>query len=367
MEGKQKHYFACANSAKGFCNLFESNLAGLQKIFILKGGPGTGKSTLMRTIGEYYRLQGMDTEYVHCSSDPDSLDGVIFRAIGVGIVDGTKPHVIEPKAPGAIEEYVNLGVAWDTDKLATNSTAILELQDKISNCYTDAYEQFQKGLKIHDEWEKIYIHNMNFLAANHLSEEVCSELFEHVAKKDHGVVRHRFFGGSTPKGAMDFVPTLIDDIDKRYFIKGRPGSGKSTMLRKLLKRAEELELEVEVYHCGFDPDSLDMLCFPELSVCIFDSTAPHEYEPNRDSDKIVDMYQRTIRFGTDEENEWKLDHIKERYKKTVNQGVECLQKAKKLHDELETYYKGATNYQVVTNLTNEIQQRIDQIIRMHAL
>ena len=51
MAGKTKHYFAGGHTARGFYPLYESNLQGLDRIFILKGGPGTGKSTLIRTTG----------------------------------------------------------------------------------------------------------------------------------------------------------------------------------------------------------------------------------------------------------------------------------------------------------------------------
>ena len=48
--GKALHYFAGGNTARGFFSLYDSNFAGLEKVFILKGGPGTGKSTLMKKI-----------------------------------------------------------------------------------------------------------------------------------------------------------------------------------------------------------------------------------------------------------------------------------------------------------------------------
>ena len=35
-------YFTCANSSVGFVSFFEQNLDGLENIYILKGGPGTG-------------------------------------------------------------------------------------------------------------------------------------------------------------------------------------------------------------------------------------------------------------------------------------------------------------------------------------
>ena len=44
-------------------------------------------------------------------------------------------------------------------------------------------------------------------------------------------MKHRFLGAATPKGAVDFVPNLTEGLPHRYFIKGPPGPGKSTMLK----------------------------------------------------------------------------------------------------------------------------------------
>ncbi|WP_455718481.1 PRK06851 family protein [Anaerosporobacter sp.] len=354
----EKHYFACGNTSKGFQNMFESNLQGLKKIYILKGGPGTGKSTLMNKVGKMYVDKGYDVEYIHCSSDPDSLDGVIVREISVGIVDGTAPHVIEPKVAGAVEEYVNLGEAWDIELLENKAGEIRKLQEQISTCYPKVYEAFAHALKIHDEWEKIYIDNMNFEKADELTEKVCDMLLGSCEKQESGVTRHRFFGGSTPKGAMDYVENITSSCKKRYLIKGRPGSGKSTMLKKILRKAEGLGLEVEVYHCGFDPNSLDMILLPELELCIFDSTAPHEYVPSREGDTIIDMYTELIKPNTDERYEGELNNIRKRYNETVAKGTSYLKKAKDLHDQLEHYYIAATNYNIIEKITSNVLERI---------
>ncbi|WP_167955671.1 PRK06851 family protein [Anaerosporobacter faecicola] len=357
----EKHYFACGNTAKGFQNMFDSNLAGLKKIFILKGGPGTGKSTLMKRVGEVYVEKGYDVEYIHCSSDPDSLDGVIVRALGVGIVDGTTPHVIEPKVAGGIEEYVNLGTAWNIRMLEEKVEVIKRVLDEIHSCYPKAYDQFAKALSIHDEWEKIYITNMDLEGANILTEQVVKKILGECNSETGGVTRHRFFGGSTPKGAMDYVENITATCKKRYLIKGRPGSGKSTMLKKIWRRAQSLGLDVEVYHCGFDPNSLDMILLPSLQVCIFDSTAPHEYEPNRENDEVIDMYEKLITPGTDEKYEEELKDIKKRYRDTVAKGIAYLKKAKDLHDDLEKYYIAATDYTIIDQITEQILERIASI------
>ena len=353
-----KHFFVCGHTAKGFSNLFSTNIQPLSKLYILKGGPGTGKLPFLEKLGKALEDRLFNVEYVRCPSDPDSLDGVLIPELGVGIVDGTSPHVIEPTAPGAIEEYVNLGESWDTDKLAIHTTEILDLQDKIRHCYENAYSEFAKGLKVHDEWEKIYIENMDFSKANQLTEEVIHKLLGTTMLDKTSCIKHRFFGGPTHYGPMDFVENITENISTRYFIKGRPGSGKSTMLKKILENARHRGLDVEVYHCGFDPDSLDMLLFPELDLSIFDSTAPHEYYPRRDGDNVIDMYAQLIKVLTDELYELELVDLVARYKSFIREGTTHLTLAKRFRDELEHIYYEATDFKVIDKIYDGLYQKI---------
>ncbi len=87
-------YFLGANSAQGFVSLYnelidESNAAAF---YILKGGPGCGKSTLMKTIGAELEKEGVRIEYILCSGDPSSLDAILLPDMGIAIMDGTAPH-----------------------------------------------------------------------------------------------------------------------------------------------------------------------------------------------------------------------------------------------------------------------------------
>lgn len=364
MVGKIKNYYAGGNTAKGFQSLFDSNLNNLERVFILKGGPGTGKSSLMKKVGEEWVNKGYSIEYLHCSSDNQSIDGVINRELQVGIVDGTAPHVIEPKAPGAVEEYVNLGEAWDSNKLAVHKKEILELSEQVSNSFQRAYQLFAEGLKIHDEWEVFYIKNMDFKEANKLTEEVIQQFFGGVKLNKKSDVKHRFLGAATPNGPVDFIQNLTEDIEHRYFIKGRPGSGKSTMLKKIAAAAENLGYDVEIYHCGFDPRSLDMVILREIGIAIFDSTAPHEHFPDRKTDKIIDMYRRAIKEGTDEKYAAEISEIQERYSDKMAEATSFLAKAKQLREGLEDIYKEAMDFSVVEKKCEEIRSEIKKIEEM---
>jgi hypothetical protein len=356
--GKILNYFAGGNTARGFYSLYDSNLQGLERLFILKGGPGTGKSSLMKAIGAEWVDKGYDIEYLHCSSDTDSIDGVIIPALKVGIVDGTAPHVIEPKAPGAIEEYVNLGEAWNSKELAIQKDKILQINKEVSHSFNTAYSKFAEALKIHDKWEKIYFENMDFDKANELTNELIEQLYGNKQLEKSSNIKHRFLGAATPIGAVDFVPNLTEGLAKRYFIKGRAGTGKSTMLKKLAKEAENRGFDIEIYHCGFDPHSLDMLVIRELGFAIFDSTSPHEYFPERAGDEIIDTYEIIVKPGTDEMNAEQIQEISLQYKAKMKEAISYLAQAKEKRDELEKIYIQAMDFTIIDQIKNKIRDEI---------
>lgn len=88
------NFFAGANSGSGFQNLFSEilDLETARDMLVLKGGPGVGKNTFMREIGKTMEEAGTPVEYLWCSGDPGSLDGVVMPELRCAVVDGTAPH-----------------------------------------------------------------------------------------------------------------------------------------------------------------------------------------------------------------------------------------------------------------------------------
>ncbi len=175
---------------------------------------------------------------------------------------------------------------------------------------------------------------MDYAAADALTNDYSNILYGDQRRERKNRADHRFLGAATPKGAVDFVPNLTEGL-KRYLIKGRPGSGKLTMLKKITAAGIERGFDIEIYHCGFDPNSLDMVICRELHFAIFDSTAPHEYFPERDTDELIDMYESCIKPGTDEAHANEIRAIKERYSSQMNAAIQYLAQAKLLEDELK--------------------------------
>lgn len=87
-------FFMGANSPDGFHSFYDEFKVPKQdsRSFLIKGGAGTGKSGIMKKIAAAFSEKESLTERIHCSSDPNSLDGVVLHDAGCSIVDATPPH-----------------------------------------------------------------------------------------------------------------------------------------------------------------------------------------------------------------------------------------------------------------------------------
>ena len=151
-------FFAAANGYNGFRSNFDKIFIPeeYEKIYVIKGGPGTGKSTLMRRISNVFSGKLYSCEIL-CSSDPKSLDGLILQINNkkIAILDGTSPHVYEPKYIGAVEEIINLGAYFDYSSLKRNKDEIVKLSCEKKRNYDQAYFELSICGKIRQ-----YIYNI---------------------------------------------------------------------------------------------------------------------------------------------------------------------------------------------------------------
>ena len=101
IQSRSPDFFLGATTPAGFKGYFEPlrREPGMQMLLI-KSGPGCGKSTLMKHLAQAAEQQGQRIEKIHCASDPDSLDGVIFLDQKRAIIDATAPHVVSRTRPG---------------------------------------------------------------------------------------------------------------------------------------------------------------------------------------------------------------------------------------------------------------------------
>ncbi len=176
---KIRNYFAAANGYTGFRSYFDRIFKSedFERIFVLKGGPGTGKSTLMKRIAKKASLLGCDHDKIFCSSDPNSLDGVIvYSERGrFAILDGTAPHERDATIPGAIDTIINLGEGFNVSALSESRKEILGLNTLKKNAYKRAYDALRVAGAINLQITDTVAKAFSYDKANLLAERILND------------------------------------------------------------------------------------------------------------------------------------------------------------------------------------------------
>ncbi|MCG8642319.1 MAG: PRK06851 family protein [Desulfobacterales bacterium] len=356
-KGRIKHVFPGGNTSKGFYSFYDYIIPlDTTRIFIIKGGPGVGKSTFMRKIGEAMLERGFDIEFHHCSSDNNSLDGVVIPTIGVALIDGTAPHIVDPKNPGCVDEIIHLGDYWDEDGMRLNKTEILDANREVGRLFNRAYRFLKAAQVVYDDWERANQEAMDYGKANKIAADLIKKIFSRDISSKLGKERHLFASAITPDGMMNYLETIVGPCKKRFIIEGRPGTGKSTVLKKIATAAIERGYDVEMYHCALNPEKVEHVVIPELSYAFTKSIEPHLYL-SKDGDERIDM-DYCLDAEILEKYEKLVQENEEIFNSLFNRAIKFISQAKKTHDLMETYYIPNMDFEAISQLWERTLDRI---------
>lgn len=355
MEKQFKKYFLGANSCEGFVSHFGDCYSPDDgwRAFIIKGGPGTGKSSFMKFIASKALQNGYDTELCVCSSDPHSLDGVIIKELKTVFLDGTAPHVVEPKFPGVCEQIIYLGEFWDEKLLYNHREAVLDVTRLNSAVHKRVSGYLRAcGQLIYDNLKTARLCTDTERTEN-FARMLCKRLIPNKGGK--GLEWIRFIQGVTPLGLVSYTKTLTDFCDKKIIIEDKFGSVSGIITDTVRRDALSKGYEVISIKNPFLPSELyDHIIIPELSLCIateneflhFDS--PERRIHSRRFTDISMLKEHRTRMG---------------FNRRVTRDIlltacETLQRAKAIHDDIEKYYMDAMNFESISQLANETAKKL---------
>lgn len=358
-----RKFFAGGNTAYGFYSLFDNILEeDSKRLVILKGGPGTGKSTIFKSIGVEMLKKGFAVEYFYCSSDSASLDGVAIPALKAAVVDGTAPHVIDPVVPGARDEIVNLGDYWDEAVLIPQRERLIHLGRIIKSHFSEAYYHLAEGKMILDHLKSHTAAIMDFSSLNAATCHLMDKLL--ARENQRGEIsreRHLFGSAITPTGIVDHYSSILSGCVDLYVLKGAPGTGKSTLLEKIYRGFLQKGLEIEVYHCSFDPQKIEALVVPEKQLGFlrltdqlkFSSSATQENK-NQTVLNLEEFYlplpcRKEIMLQTEDRKSFAI---------SLEKAISYIKKAKLAHTEREKYYYQAMDFEQVDEVREKIVAKL---------
>lgn len=336
------NFFLGANSGNGFQGLF-SKLAGAHTydLMILKGGPGVGKSTFLKQIGKSMEEAGERVEYLWCSGDPDSLDGVSLPDMNCAMVDGTPPHAMEPRFPAAVDRVVDLGRFYDLTAAKAARDEIIDQTFRYKEYYEEAYHCLQAARQI--ELETVRVGQKMFeeeKAQRRLNGIIAREL--HRRGNEEGITHYRFLGSITCKGLVwrfDSVKTLcprVYELSDRWELAG-------SLLEQLWRTAVSRGWNVIACPAPEQPDRLEHLLIPGLGLAFVTSRPGMEFD---------EKPYRHIRLDAMTNPE---DRGKERFQRRMtnalrDEAISAFQNAKATHDKLESVYNPYVDFDGVRAL-----------------
>lgn len=354
INSRERHLFPGGNTSKGFYSFFRYIISQdeANRLICLKGGPGTGKSSFMKKIGSYFYNLGYSVEYHHCSSDNESLDGVVINELKVALVDGTSPHIVDPITPGAVDEILNLGDALDMDYLNKSKKDIINTNKEIGKSFKKAYRFLGAAKCVHDDWSILNSESLNYNKIYELIDELTSKIVTS-KKSGYGADRHLFGTSFTPNGIITFNKDLSSNLNTLYVLKGGPGLGKSDVLKSVGLNAQKAGYFVEYLHDPFIPERIENILIPELSVGIFTTNEISRLNYSGVEYNMKNLCNNSIKSKSDE-----IEFDKKEFDTLVNKALSCITKAHELHDDLEAFYIKAMNFNIVDKLYDETLEKI---------
>jgi hypothetical protein len=357
--GVVRRLFPGSNSAFGFFSFYDQIIGpDAVRILMIKGGPGVGKSTLMKKIGEDMLRRGYDLEYHYCSSDPQSLDGLVVPALRVALMDGTAPHIVDPKHPGAVDGIILLE-KWDEEGIRKNKKSIVEITGEIGRLFQNAYRHLSTTKSYLEAMESYYSLDkiINKSSFHSLGLELLEELFtgKRAAEGGVGKTRRLFASAITPQGPINYLDSLVKHLKSVYIIHGDYRKGKRKIIETIMNGAVMRGFNVEAYHCALDPEKVDHIIIPELGAAVLNSLEPH-YLSGGESWREIDTGEFIAPFPRDLQAEH-ADYSF-RYHSSLKEAEKFLSRAKAAHDELEKYYIPNMNFEEIDRVCQDTLERI---------
>ncbi|MBQ9797049.1 MAG: hypothetical protein IJW50_04940 [Clostridia bacterium] len=345
-------YFAASNSVHGFCSYYEElfGAARIKHVYAVKGGPGTGKSRFLRDVADRARGEGWTCEYIYCSSDPDSLDGIILSHAQkncIALLDATAPHVFEPTCPGAREELLDLGAFWDAARLGAHVEEIERLNLQKKEAYRRAY-RYLAGL---GEMSA----NVDSLVAPFVKRNkivsLAQKLLQDVPDEAEYAPSPALIHSIGMRGEVGF-DTYFCEARRLYVVEDCRGVAQYLMAA-LGEEIQKKRLAVRISHDPVEPHKIDgfFLCKSGIAVAVCRPDTCEFPRKKINARCLLDTWAMKNVRG-------EINYAIRMCRAMRGGAIDCLEKVRELHFRLEEIYSSAMDFEAKEVFTQKFCDKI---------
>ncbi len=342
-------FFGAANSGKGFVSFFDKIFCSkkISKRYLIKGGPGTGKSSFMRKVADVAEMSGLHVDYYHCSSDPSSLDGIVIDG-SVALIDSTAPHSFEPEIVGARDNIVDLGVFWNEELLAEKYEEIKLFTEKKKRAYKVAYRFLSAAMQCDTTYREAFLSYVDFVRLKKTARRLTRKI-----KRGEGYelkIGLTSAIGMTGKCTFDTYEHLADQT---VYIEDNYGLG-FVLLSQICEFAAQNENKISVSYIPLCPDIPDAVYFEKekiaFVICKGENKKKISLRRALDLSKLSQKEKRALRE--------RARSAKKLSKALCVSACDELALAGEAHFELEKIYRSAMNFSALDAFVEEFIKKI---------
>lgn len=335
------HYFPGGNTPEGFLSFYSEILDNPgfsepkkpKKMAVIKGGPGTGKSTFLKSLGKTLGERGEQVTYLHCSSAPDSLDGIFLPKYNAAVIDGTAPHMTDAKLPGVYDTLLNFcdfigGISEKEEALSESK--------KASSLFSEGYCYLKSA--------KALLNLMHTRSEEQLLEDEIRMFALDIAKRvstfsADGFYKRAFLSAITAKGFCNF---LKENLENYYTIsvEAEVGDVSYRLMQEVAAACRLRNADMIVCPCPMNPHRAEHLLFPSANLALVTSNV---YHPYFGADEIVPFGDFLTHRTSGRAPQLMYDGILHLATKSFSDAIEH-------HNRLEALYQTVTDYSKIDYL-----------------
>lgn len=351
-------FFLGANTPQGFVSKFDQldYHDDDWHVFIIKGGPGCGKSSLMKKVAQLFSMESPEMELIPCSSDVHSLDAVILPEWKASIVDGTSPHVLEPTYPAASQSILSLGDYLDPMILKGSRSEIKRLSLLSSRGYQNAILCLSAAEAFLNDSRRIVQSCADADKIAAYAQRLANKLLSRHPHNKKPTEKIRFLSSISADGLTLLSETATTLCDNIYFIQDDYGAVSGTLLATLRDAALAMGHDVITCPCCMKVNQIDHLFIPDAGVGFMTENHFHD----------VSNIVPTRRIHARRFMDWdclrcrrkRLAFHQKAAAQLIDQAIVSLKEIKGYHDQLEEIYQRAMNYTPLDSVLNSVESDI---------
>ena len=265
----------------------------------------------------------------------------------MAIIDGTAPHERDAVIPGAVDELVPLGIAFDISGLEGHRESIENLNAKKNEAYLNAYRDLSFSSEFDEKIKAEILKTFDFNAARESAYQLYRDISSCFSDNDRADLR---LISSFSKEGYSSLSLSNSLAERTYGISGKFGS-ELIFMKLLYELLVQKNVKFRYFPSPLLPDEIEAIAFTDSRTVIRIT--------NENAYIDTEIFLKSDMIGTRTEALALLSGGRDHF---LNEAQNYLSLASEYHFKLEEIYTRHMTFDIVNRMTDELLEKVKNIL-----